>query len=68
MTDDAKAKSPNVLEEFLRDFGQVWSRVPNKGLFLGLLALWCALFHFLGNSTLGYVSPAEYEAQLQEAA
>jgi exosortase len=32
-----------------------WERLPNKGLF-GILALgWLALFHFLGNSTFGYV-------------
>jgi exosortase len=30
--------------------------MPNTGLFLGLLAAWIALFHFLGNSTLGYVN------------
>lgn len=36
-------------------FGDVWRRVPHKGLFLVLLAAWVVFFHFLGNSTLGYV-------------
>ena len=30
-------------------------KLPNKSLFFGLLAAWFALFHFVGNSTLGYV-------------
>src|SRR5437667_4151167 len=29
---------------------------PSKELFLMLLAAWIALFHFYGNSTLGYVN------------
>ena len=32
-----------------------WQRLPDKGLFFGLLAAWLALFHFFGNSTFGYV-------------
>ena len=32
-----------------------WRRLPEKGFFLGLLAAWLALFHWLGNSTLGYL-------------
>ena len=32
-----------------------WQRLPDKGLFFALLAAWLALFHFLGNSTFGYV-------------
>ncbi len=36
-------------------FAACWQRLPNKGLFLGLLAAWLALFHFFGNSTFGYV-------------
>lgn len=37
------------------EFQDCWRRVPNKGLFFGLLAAWLMLFHFLGNSTFGYV-------------
>jgi len=28
---------------------------PNKAFFFLLLAAWLALFHFLGNSVLGYI-------------
>src|SRR6185436_12799420 len=40
---------------FLDELRSCWQQVPSKPLFLGLAALWFALFHFLGNSTLGYV-------------
>jgi len=43
-----------VLEEFRIEFLSCWQRLPDKGLFLCLLASWLALFHFIGNSTLGY--------------
>jgi len=29
--------------------------LPNAGLFLALLAVWIALFHFVGNSVFGYI-------------
>ncbi len=45
-----------VLEDFRIEFLEAWSRLPNKGLFFGLLAAWVALFQFLGNSTLGYIN------------
>jgi exosortase len=45
-----------ILEEFRLEFRQYWDPLPNKGLFFGLLAAWLALFHFLGNSTFGYVN------------
>src|SRR4051812_19182205 len=32
-----------------------WQRWPAKPLWLGLFVAWLALFHFLGNSTLGYI-------------
>ena len=44
-----------ILEDFRIDFLECWARVPNKGLFLILLTAWLALFHFLGNATLGYI-------------
>jgi exosortase len=44
-----------ILEDFRIEFMQCWHRMPNKGLFLVLLAAWLALFQFLGNSTLGYI-------------
>jgi exosortase len=33
-----------------------WSAMPDKGAFGILCVLWLALFHFYGNSTLGYVN------------
>ena len=44
-----------VLEEFRIEFLDCWQRLPNKGFFLTLLAVWLALFQWLGNSTLGYI-------------
>jgi exosortase len=41
---------------FQAELAECWRRLPNKGLFFGLLGLWVAFFHFLGNSTLGYVN------------
>jgi exosortase len=45
-----------ILEDFRIQFMECWHRLPNKGLFLGLLVAWLALFQFLGNSTQGYIS------------
>jgi exosortase len=45
-----------ILEDFRIQFLECWQRLPNKGFFLVLLLAWLALFHFLGNSTLGYIS------------
>src|SRR6266542_3450626 len=33
----------------------VWRQMPNRAALVTLLAAWVTLFHFLGNSTLGYV-------------
>ena len=49
-----KQSGNGILEEFRIEFSACWQRLPNKGFFLGLLGAWLALFHFLGNSTLGY--------------
>lgn len=32
-----------------------WDALPHKGLFAALALAWFAFYHFLGNSTLGYV-------------
>ena len=37
-------------------FAACWQRLPDKGFFLALLAAWLAMFHFVGNSTIGYVN------------
>src|ERR1017187_7393189 len=52
----AKQPENGILEDFRIEFLDCWQRLPNKGLFFGLLIAWLALFQFLGNSTLGYIS------------
>jgi exosortase len=52
---DDQIKSHRAVGNFRSDFLHCWERLPNKSLFFGLLAAWLALFHFLGNSTFGYV-------------
>jgi exosortase len=55
MTDNPKTEtSPG----FWPDAVECWHRLPNKVFFFGLLAAWLVLFHFLGNSILGYVKSA----------
>lgn len=44
-----------VVESFWTEFMSYWRRLPNKGLFFGLLGAWVLLFQFLGNGTFGYV-------------
>jgi exosortase len=43
-----------ILEDFRIEFMDCWQRLPNKSFFFVLLAAWLALFHFIGNSVLGY--------------
>jgi len=40
----------------MKQLGRLWSSLPYRAVFLGLFAVWVALFHWLGNSTLGYVN------------
>ena len=44
-----------ILEEFRLDFLDCWRRLPNRTLFFIILVAWLALFHFVGNSTMGYI-------------
>lgn len=44
-----------ILEEFQSELVAAWHRLPNKRFFFVLLAVWLALFQFLGNSTFGYL-------------
>jgi exosortase len=46
---------------------KAWEQMPNKGLFLVLLAAWLALFQFLGNSILGYIHTPSLFSWLYEA-
>ena len=50
-----KQPANGILEDFRIQFLDCWQRLPNKGLFFVLLVAWLSLFHFLGNSTLGYI-------------
>ena len=40
---------------FREEWARLWSSLPSRWLVVALIGLWVALFHFLGNSTLGYV-------------
>jgi exosortase len=43
------------VSDFRQDTSDCWKRLPNKTFFFVLLVAWLTLFHFLGNSILGYV-------------
>src|SRR6185295_3443036 len=47
------AASPST---FQGDWLRMWADLPHKGFFIALLSAWVALFHWLGNSTLGYAN------------
>ena len=51
--DDQKPKSR--VADFSSEFASCWRQLPDKAVFFPLLAVWLALFQFLGNSTFGYV-------------
>lgn len=44
----------------------LWDSLPHKAVFGVLVAAWVALFHFLGNSTLGYIATDSMFGWLQE--
>jgi exosortase len=52
---EAQTKNRSLLDEVREESVLFWQQMPDKGLFLGLLAAWLALFALLGNSTFGYV-------------
>src|SRR6185437_12316976 len=53
-------------KNFWQDTVECWHRLPNKFFFFGLLAAWLALFHFFGNSILGYVHTSSLFGWLYE--
>lgn len=62
-TPNQEQKSETLMEELIRELSRVppelrriWSGLSDRGMFAVLLALWVALFHIYGNSTLGYVN------------
>lgn len=40
----------------MKELRQLWDSLPDRLTFLAALVAWCALFHFVGNSTFGYVN------------
>jgi exosortase len=63
----AEAPAKTGLEEFREELPRVWAAIPDKGLFLGLLAAWLLVFHFLGNATYGYIDSASLFSWLKNA-
>ncbi|MCX7721535.1 MAG: exosortase/archaeosortase family protein [Verrucomicrobiae bacterium] len=53
----ARAKG-SLASEVVGELRRCWRQLPDKGMFFALLAAWLALFHFLGNSTFGYIPTA----------
>lgn len=47
-------KSQSLLDELRTEFPRVWREIPDKWLFLVLLAAWLSVFHVVGNPTFGY--------------
>ncbi|MGV3773009.1 MAG: exosortase/archaeosortase family protein [Verrucomicrobiales bacterium] len=54
MTEE-KSQKPTLIQEFFREFPGIWKSIPDKGLFVALLAGWLFFFDYFGNSTLGYI-------------
>ncbi|MBI4662367.1 MAG: exosortase/archaeosortase family protein [Verrucomicrobia bacterium] len=52
---EEKTSAKGASESFQEEFLACWRRLPDKLLFAGLAALWCALFHFRGNAVFGWV-------------
>jgi exosortase len=50
------ARVPDPKAGFVAELCSTWQQLPDKTMFLGLLAAWLLLFHFLGNATLGYIN------------
>jgi exosortase len=48
-----RVELPQV-QTFGQEFQSYWSRLPDKALFLGLLAAWCLLFYFFGVSSFNF--------------
>jgi exosortase len=53
MKEENQTKAAKV--DWWADTKECWQQLPNKALFFSLLAAWGLLFHFWGNSILGYV-------------
>lgn len=56
MSEAQKSAESDSVKPFQEEWRKLWESFPERWLVLALLAVWVALFHFLGNSTLGYVN------------
>ena len=54
VTESETKKNAAGEKPFRMEFAECWRAMPDKGLFLALLAAWLGLFHLLGNSAAGY--------------
>lgn len=52
---DPQEKPAGRLDEFRAELSALARHLPDKGLFVVLLVLWSALFHFWGNSVFGWI-------------
>lgn len=64
---DPEQPKPAASASFVQELQTAWRQMPEKTLFFGLLAAWFALFHFLGNSTFGYINSPSIFVWLNEA-
>lgn len=40
--------------DFGTEFRSYWTKVPDKGFFIALVALWCAVFYLFGISSFNF--------------
>lgn len=51
---EEKDRKAGGLDAFRADLVEFWRQLPDKPFFFGMLAVWAALFHFLGNCVFGW--------------
>lgn len=56
VANEPEQPKPAAGPSFLEELQDAWRQMPEKPLFFLLFAAWLLLFHFLGNSTLGYIN------------
>jgi exosortase len=67
MISESTAKVPGPRQEsLLAEIQDIVFRIPDKGLFLMILAPWLAIFYFVGNSTFGYFDTASLFSWLSQ--
>jgi exosortase len=53
--------------DFREELAGFWQALPDKPVFLSLVGAWALLFHFLGNSTFGYLDTRSLFSWLEYA-